>query len=113
MSSSATTPSVGRILHYYPGFGENVCWMDETQPLPCQIVHVNDDGTVDISLTDQAGRFSFRRRVRIASNRSEVSGARGHCQWMPYQVAASKGEQAPVQHAEHGHTGGHDPAVRG
>lgn len=94
----ATTPSVGRILHYIPGRMEHLNWFDVSQPLACQIVQVLTDGNVSIVGHDQSGEKFFRGSVRIVPE-GEQPPEHGYCQWMPYQRQVAKGEAEPVRHA--------------
>lgn len=98
MSNSATTPSVGRILHYIPMPYEALTWLDQKQPLAAQIILTHGDGKVDVVVWDQSGRSHCRKLVDIVPPEG-IPPNRGFCRWMPYQVAVARGDQAPVQHA--------------
>lgn len=100
MSSSATVPSVGRILHYVPSPNEGgLCWLDQSQPLAAQIILVNRDSTIDVVVWGQDGRSNRRARVEIVPEGATPPN-RGYCRWMPYQVAVAKGQLQPAQHAD-------------
>lgn len=97
--SSATTPSVGRILHYIPGYGEHLNWEDQSQPLPCQIIKVHRNQMVDVAVTDQEAKIHLRKEIPIINDSNDPVPSHGYCQWMPYQKAVAAGETAAVRHA--------------
>lgn len=99
MNKSATTPSVGRILHYLPAsqdFTLNV--EDHNQPLAAQIVCVLSPTRVNLNVIDHQGQQHFRRSVPIIEHAHEHNGAEDACVWMPYQKAVAAGAETPVQH---------------
>lgn len=100
MSKSATTPSVGRILHYLPASQDfTLNYEDPSQPLTCQILYVRGEKSVDLNVIDQHGQHHFRKAVPILEHAGEHTGEKDACVWMPYQKAVAAGDEKPAQHA--------------
>lgn len=99
MSKTATTPSVGRILHYLPAKQDHTLNVDDhTQPLVAQILFVQSPTVVRLNVIDHQGDHHFRRNVPILEDASLHDGQTDACVWMPYQKAVAAGAEAN-QHA--------------
>lgn len=93
------TPTVGRMLHYYPNGHEGFpCQVG--RPLAATIAHVWSDTCVNLNVLDANGNPHGRTSVYLAQPEAEVP-AGGYCTWMPYQVGqAQKTEELERQLAE-------------
>ena len=93
-------PTVGRIVHYRTDDREMPAQRNgDGQPLPAIIVHVNEDGTVNLCVFDQIGATHARTNVILKQPNDGVSEDEfGYCQWMDYQLGQAgfaKPEAAP------------------
>ena len=91
------TPSVGRRVWYWPSIEEAAYWNKE-QAHPCQpfdagIAHVNEDGTINLGLTNDLGNpLPGKQNVRETSPEKPEPGC---WSWMPFQLGQAK-QQADV-----------------
>lgn len=85
------TPTVGRVLHYYPAKEEAVC-RNGTQPHACLIATVINNRLVNLTCFDSEGRQYHRKHVTLIQpeDDTEVPYDQGHCQWIPFQVGQSQ-----------------------
>lgn len=77
-------PTIGRIVWYTPLESTNVL---SDQPFAAQIVHVNDDGTINLAVFNHEGHPHARLNVRLYQEDDAVPDAGGYASWMPYQTA--------------------------
>lgn len=94
------SPTVGRVVWFRPGHFDRTQAMMSVygdQPMKADVVFVWSDHSVNLVVTDHAGRTFFRSAVSI--NMPAVEG-QGHAEWMPYQKAVAIGQIAPTVHAE-------------
>lgn len=84
------TPTVGRVLHYWPvpGAGRSFVTGGE-QPLACMITHVHSDDCVNLVVFDATGMPYPRQHVTLRQpEQSVVAGP--YCEWMQYQVGQAE-----------------------
>ncbi len=94
------TPTVGRIVWFYPGPGArsrmNVLG---NQPMRADIIYVIDDHTVNLSVTDHSGVEYPFDKVPLVQEGETPPERRSYCEWMPCQLAVAKGKILPAVHA--------------
>ena len=79
-----TTPTVGRVVYFEPLPNDPLRL--SSQPYRADICHVNDDGTVNLSVNDHRGNAYFLNNIAFVD--AATSDA-GQAHWMPYQVATA------------------------
>jgi hypothetical protein len=55
------------------------------QPFAATVVHVNEYGTINVSVLDHLGNSHFVRDCLLLQDDDEVPEVSAHCAWMPYQ----------------------------
>jgi hypothetical protein len=86
------TPTIGRVVWYWPASAEPLQIIEPTQPFKADIVCVHADGTINLAGYDHGGAPFAESHCPLW----EGEGARpeGSCwQWMPYQ----KGQAAKAE----------------
>ena len=81
-------PTVGRVVWYWPAFGDGDKNMDHDgeQPLRADVCHVNPDGSINLCVNDAAGN-GFKR-PNITLHQGDAAGCslpRPFATWMPFQ----------------------------
>jgi len=94
MSKVIVTPTVGRMVHYWPDKSEHIDH-NEGQPLSGQIAAVNEDGTVNLQVLDSRGCARSQVRVTLIQDGDEKP-THTFAEWMPYQ----KGQAAKTEALE-------------
>lgn len=80
-----TLPSVGRVVWYRP-HTLDMKLPAHTQPFAASVAHVNEDGTVNLSIINERGQQFFRENVTMIIEDEQRAEA-GQAEWMPYQKA--------------------------
>ncbi len=89
-------PTVGRIVHYTPGIGDDIFQME--QPLGAMIAYVWSDRMVNLTVSDANGETHGRISVTLLQDGDEAPTASSYCQWMDYQLGqAAKAEALQKQ----------------
>jgi hypothetical protein len=87
-------PTVGRIVHAYFQYVNEVGTNDMGKPLAAIVTGVKDLRTVDLAIFC-AGSMMFRVNVPLVQPGDTVPESIGlYCQWMPYQVKKSFGSES-------------------
>jgi len=83
------TPTVGRVIHYYPAGHEPTARCGKDQPHAALIAHVHNDRCVNLAVFDSEGKSYSRCNVTLVQPKDECpEGA--HAMWMPYQIETNK-----------------------
>jgi hypothetical protein len=94
-------PTVGRIVHYYPGVADGLSQFGkgtlDVQPLAAIVAGVHADNMVNLCVFDSYGNPHARPNVYLAQPGTPVV-SHAFCSWMPYQVEAA-GIKLPVVEA--------------
>lgn len=92
-------PTVGRVLHFYPGTRFTGVPALDNQPLPAMICHVWSDTCVNIAGFDANGSPFALTSVLLVQEDNDIPppGSNYAC-WMPYQKAVATGEIAATLH---------------
>jgi len=100
-------PTVGRRVWYYPATNEKRMSMlpfhlHGDGPLDAGIAHVNDDGTVNLSVFDSIGNHHSRQKVRFIDNDETGMPTDGdaYAAWMPFQLGQARAPQQAQAHQE-------------
>lgn len=88
-----TTPTVGRVVHFYPAAGEKY---HKEAPLTALIAHVWSDTCVNLAIFDPHGRpfNSPPSSVRLVQPDEDTPAGGHYCKWMPYQITKSHGSES-------------------
>lgn len=96
--SHLITPTVGRIVHYFPCLTDIGIGLAGTrgEPLAAQVAKVWDDRCVNLMVTDANGKPQGRTSVLLVQPGDEPSNedAGGYCRWMPYQLKKRTGSES-------------------
>lgn len=98
---SHITPTIGRKVWFRPlGIGYTdagpVHSLDADQPMDATVIHVHQDGTVNLLVVDHMGCIHPMRGIALRQADDEAP-SQPYCEWMPYQVSqAAKHEPAEV-----------------
>ena len=85
------SPTVGRVVWYYPEAGEMNNYAD--QPFMAGVCYVHNDTLVNLKIVDHEGNGFAKTNVHLCQD-AEVP-KEGQCGWMPYQ----KGQAAATEAA--------------
>lgn len=81
------TPTVGRVVHFYPNGGMVEPYGYDGQPWKADIVAVHSDRMVNLSAFDPMGSHYALTSVGLVQPGDDVPGeGTSYCIWMPYQV---------------------------
>lgn len=78
------TPTVGRIVHYYPT-ADDLGPMGSGQPFAAIVAHVWNDRCINIAYFDANGVVRSKTSVLLVHDDDEARPGAGYCAWMPYQ----------------------------
>lgn len=94
------TPTVGRIVWFYPGNGAR-SRMNAIgdQPFRADIVYVSDTRRVSLNVDDHLGMRHFVAGAMLLQDDDRAPEGVSYAMWMPYQKAVAKGEIPPTVHA--------------
>jgi len=88
-------PTVGRVVYYTPGYGENIAW-DGSSPLAAIVTCVWSDTCVNLGIFDANGVTASRTSVPlIQGDAPKPSGY--FCEWMPYQLQQAAKQADPEE----------------
>lgn len=92
-------PTIGRIVHYYPGGIKDI--QDGKQPRPAMIcfVHTSIAGGVsciNVGYLDESGSWLSQTSVMLHAPESTVPETGGFAVWMPFQAGQAKAQAAPT-----------------
>lgn len=91
------TPTVGRVVHFYPGEFEPY---HDQAPLCALICHVWSDTCVNLAVFDPNGFPQPHQSVQLVQpGEARVDDASSHCRWMPYQTRKATGSESGEQAA--------------
>lgn len=100
-----TAPTIGRVVYYRPSRNEvlrqNINQFDPLQPFRADVVFVNLDNSVNLTVCDHAGQSLSREGIPFFETAQDTPDS-VHAHWMPYQVAqavAATPVSAPAQPA--------------
>lgn len=85
-------PTVGRRVWYWPHDIErafNVPEGEKPQPFDAGVAHVNEDGTINVSIVDDLGTH-IGGRTNVVLRDSPDDAMPGECSWMQYHVDTAK-----------------------
>lgn len=95
---TAITPTVGRIVHYYPTNEDSGAIISLGQPLAATIAHVWNERCINIAYLDTNGVWRSKSSVLLVHEDDEARPGAGYCAWMPYQIGqAAKAESLERQ----------------
>lgn len=86
--------TVGRRIYYHP-LREELS-SDHAQPFDAGIAHVNTNGTINISITNDLGNPQHGKQNVVLRDTYEETNP-GEAGWMPYQVQAEKEKPSPLE----------------
>lgn len=92
-------PTLGRIVHYHPSTNSNGSGFTPTELCAAIIVHVENDGLVNLTVFDKVGAPHGRTNVLLIQEDNEIPAGGHYCEWMPYQKDVAAGKIPPVLHA--------------
>lgn len=108
------SPTVGRMLWFWPNPRDPRSKDAGTQPLAAQVAHVNEDGTVNLGVLTATGNWTEARRVLLVQGDEPVPVYLNYATWMPYQIGqAAKTEQAEKELAARPWTPPFNPPLGG
>lgn len=93
---TSITPTVGRVIHYYPTADDNGALPPQGQPLAGIVACVWNDRCINITYFDANGNAWGKTSVPLVQDDDETRPGAGYCAWMPYQ----KGQAAKTELAE-------------
>jgi hypothetical protein len=93
---TSITPTVGRVIHYYPTADDNGALPPQGQPLAGIVACVWNDRCINITYFDANGNAWGKTSVPLVQDDDETRPGAGYCAWMPYQ----KGQVAKTELAE-------------
>lgn len=103
---ASITPTIGRRVWYFASANEKRWSMLPFHkygdgPLDAGIAHVNEDGTVNLSVSDSAGNQHARQNVLFIDNDQTPMPSDGcaYATWMPFQLGQARATQ-PAQAIE-------------
>lgn len=82
-------PSVGRVIHFYPGVGFSGARPESGAPLPALISLVWSDALINIGGFDANGAPFSQTSVPLVQD-GEPKPAGFYASWMPYQIAQAQ-----------------------
>lgn len=82
-------PTVGRVVLYRPS-GSFLGMIMSAQPMKADVVHVNDDGTVNLFVVDHHGQNYSMMNIRLVQPDEPKPEGGNFCHWMDYQVGQAK-----------------------
>lgn len=83
------TPTVGRVLLFFPQFGDQIPH-DHEVPLNAHIAYINENGTLNLTVSDKYGVSHGRQSVFLRQDGDVVAEHMAYAEWMPYQVQVAK-----------------------
>ncbi len=84
--SEVITPTVGRIVWYFPPH--------TTVPWPAIIVAVHSDALVDVCHFTPGGCYPRTSVLLVQPGVTAPANDLGRCEWMPYQVKKTTGSES-------------------
>ena len=95
MSNTLITPTIGRVVHYYPEEWEVAYLGFARGEHTALIVAVHGDRMINVVVFDRQGNMFKRPSIPLLQEGDPaICGC--HCEWMPYQ----KGQAAKTEEAE-------------
>jgi hypothetical protein len=94
---SQTKPTIGRKLWLYISTDKMPGALLSNQPLDATVVHVNEDGTVNLCFFTHNGNNGFLPSIPLYDPKesdSHMGGGNHYATWMPYQAAQAKKQLA-------------------
>lgn len=82
-------PTIGRVVWFWPSHGGQHTRHSE-QPLKADVVHVNENGTVNLFVVDHTGISHREHNIELVQDGDTAPGNDHYCTWMPYQVGQAK-----------------------
>lgn len=96
-AAGTISPSVGRIVWYWPSQDEinagRIAYESQSmQPLAAQVAFVHSDRMVNLSVVDHCGNQFRRTSVQLVQPGDEepLSSQTAYASWMPYQIAVAQ-----------------------
>ena len=89
-------PTVGRVVWFYPAFGSPIPHIPGI-PLAATIAWVEDEATVNLSVSDMSGAIWPVQNVHLVQEDSVYETDAARAEWMPYQIGQAKAAAEPVQ----------------
>lgn len=93
-------PTVGRVVWFYPGLFAATLGMiiwDPQAPCKADVAFVHDNGRVNLSITDQAGRAGFAvqdvllvQDGDLTPDQTKPGADVCYCTWMPFQLRQAR-----------------------
>lgn len=93
--SDFITPTVGRVVWYYPPEAVGIDEFDHPmrgEPLAAVIAKVLAADLVNLSVIDASGVSRGRCRVKLVQDGEDVAVDSEHCTWMPFQKGQAKAQ---------------------
>jgi hypothetical protein len=92
-------PTVGRVVHYYPGTNESLSQMHagtpDAKPMAAFVTAVHDDGKINLAVFDADAHMVSRHNVTLVQGDDVPNPEVGHAQWMAYQIEQAEKADAP------------------
>lgn len=82
------TPTVGRIVWYWPRVNEGDPISD--QPFAAIVTYAFGDRMINLTVFDHAGNVETHTSVQLAQEDDPVPTQGGYAQWMPFQLGQAK-----------------------
>lgn len=95
------TPTVGRVVWFHHGVVDNTLFVCGAQPMAATVAFVNDDGTVNLSVSDHMGVQHNKQSVPLVQDGYQPKSGMW-CEWMPYQRGQAAKTEALEQKLEGG-----------
>lgn len=101
MDLKSITPTIGRIVWYWPTRSdvEEGMISGGDQPLPAVVCHVWTDHCVNLGITDAGGVCHARTSINLVQPGDmflREAGTGGYCEWMPYQVKVAQKDSSEI-----------------
>lgn len=95
----AITPTVGRVVNYWPHKSDPVTQLDTRQPLAAIVAYVHPGGKeLNLSVFDSNGDARSRTSVPLVQDGEPKPEDKSFAAWMPYQKQVASGALPPAVH---------------
>jgi hypothetical protein len=84
------TPTVGRVVWYYPAADDPYVTRDGDQPMSASVAFVHDDRHVNLAVFDHAGLAHAYPKVQLVQEGDAFDPNGARCTWMPYQMGQAR-----------------------
>lgn len=84
------TPTIGRIVWFHPGPGDDIEQASDGQPLAAIVARVWSPTMINLGVFDVSGKTQPRTSVLLWQGDGDRPSGHPYCEWMPYQLGQAK-----------------------